>query len=53
MKNLRLIDIVKCITNGDIVITREELVDRWNKENPDEPATYEYILPSKEVENKN
>jgi hypothetical protein len=46
MKDLRLIDMVKYLVIGDTIITREELVDQWNKENPDDPAEYEIKLPA-------
>lgn len=52
MKDLRLIDIVKCLVVGDKVITREELVDLWNKDNPGEPAEYEIKLPAV-IQNEN
>jgi hypothetical protein len=46
MKDLRLIDIVKYLSVGTTIITREELVDQWNKENPDNPAEYKIKLPA-------
>lgn len=50
MKDLRLIDYVKNLVVGDKVVTREELVDIWNQENPNEPATYE--LPAELTQNE-
>jgi hypothetical protein len=46
MKDLRLIDIVKYLSVGTTIITREELVDQWNRENPDNPAEYKIKLPA-------
>lgn len=53
MKNLRLIDAIECIVVGNVIVTRKELVDMWNEDNPDKPTKYEIILAAKEIQIEN